>query len=124
MTIQGPVDQYTVAALLQQCHSLIIPSRIESIPVVLSDALQLNSDLIVTDVGDMGTLVRSYRAGRVVDKESPDGLKEAILDRFKRNKDEFREGRQKLYTLFDLKRSVDTFLKTIEDGSVSHRLTR
>jgi glycosyltransferase involved in cell wall biosynthesis len=124
VTIQGPVDRYTVAALLQRCHSLIIPSRIESIPVVLSDALQLNSDLIVTDVGDMGTLVRSYRAGRVVDKESPEGLKEAILDRFKRNKDEFREGRQKLYTLFDLERSVDIFLKTIEEGSDSHRLTR
>lgn len=119
VTIQGPVDQYTVAALLQQCQSLIIPSRIESIPVILSDALQLNCHLIVTDAGDMGTLVRSYRAGIVVDKESPDGLKEAILDRLKGEKDEFREGRQKLYALFDLEKSVDTFLKTIENPNSS-----
>ena len=47
---------------------LILPSRIESIPVILSDALQLDCNLIVTDVGDMGPLVRSYRAGMVVDK--------------------------------------------------------
>lgn len=113
VTIQGPVDSYTMAALLQQCHSLILPSRIESIPVILSDALQLNCSLIVTDVGDMGRLVRSYRAGIVVDKESPEKLKEAILDQLKREKDEFREGRLKLYTLFDLKESVGNFLKTV-----------
>ena len=113
VTIQGPVDSYTMAALLQQCHSLILPSRIESIPVVLSDALQLDCNLIVTDVGDMGPLVRSYRAGLVVDKESPEKLKEAILDQSKREKDEFREGRLKLYTLFDLKESVGNFLKTV-----------
>jgi glycosyltransferase involved in cell wall biosynthesis len=113
VTIQGPVDSYTMAALLQQCHSLILPSRIESIPVILSDALQLDCNLIVTDVGDMGPLVRSYRAGLVVDKESPEKLKEAILDQWKRGKDEFREGRLKLYALFDLKESVGNFLKTV-----------
>jgi glycosyltransferase involved in cell wall biosynthesis len=113
VTIQGPVDQTMMAALLQQCHSLILPSRIESIPVILSDALQLDCNLIVTDVGDMGPLVRSYRAGMVVEKESPEKLKEAILDQWKREKDEFREGRRKLYTLFDLKESVGNFLKTV-----------
>ncbi len=113
VTIQGPVDPYTMAALLQQCHSLVLPSRIESIPVILSDALQLNCRLIVTDVGDMGSLVRSYRAGIVVNKDSPEMLKEAILEQLKRKEDEFGEGRRKLYTLFDLKGSVDHFLKTV-----------
>lgn len=115
VTIQGPVDPYRMAALLQQCHSLILPSRIESIPVILSDALQLDCNLIVTDVGDMGSLVRSYRAGRVVEKESPEKLKEAILDQWKVGKDEFREGRRKLYALFDLKESVGNFLKTVSN---------
>ncbi len=113
VTIEGPVDPYTMAALLQRCHCLILPSRIESIPVILSDALQLDCSLIVTDVGDMGPLVRSYRAGMVVEKESPEKLKEAILDQLKREKDEFREGRLKLYALFDLKESVGHFLKTV-----------
>lgn len=113
VTIQGPVDQSMMAALLQQCHSLIIPSRIESIPVVLSDALQLDCRLIVTDVGDMGSLVRSYRAGVVVNQGSPEKLKEAILEQLKKKEDKFQEGRRKLYTLFDLKESVGHFLKTV-----------
>jgi glycosyltransferase involved in cell wall biosynthesis len=116
VTIQGPVDEYTMTALLGRCHALVIPSRIESIPVVLSDALQLDCNLIVTDVGDMGTLVRSYRAGIVVDKEAPDKLKDAILDQLKGDQDEFREGRWKLYALFNLEKSVDTFLESLGIG--------
>lgn len=118
VTIQGPIDPYTVSALLQQCHGLILPSRIESIPVILSDALQADCNLIVTDVGDMGTLVRSYRAGLVVEKESPEKLKEAILEQWKRGRDDFREGRLKLYTLFDLKESVAKFLKIVSNEEI------
>ena len=36
--------------------AVLIPSRQESIPVILSDALQLGRPVIVSDVGDMGTL--------------------------------------------------------------------
>ena len=38
----------------------------------------------------------------------PEALKEAILVQMERGRDEFREGRQKLYALFDLKGSVET----------------
>lgn len=113
VTIQGPVDEYRMVALLKKCHALIIPSRIESIPVVLSDALQVDCNMIVSNVGDMGSLVRSYQAGIVVDELSPEAFKDAILSQMKRKKDEFQEGRQKLYALFDLERSVDNFLKMI-----------
>jgi glycosyltransferase involved in cell wall biosynthesis len=116
VTIEGPVDEYTLAALFKKCDALIIPSRVESIPVILSDALQTDCNIIVSDVGDMGSLVRAYQAGIVVEKMSPEALKEAILNQFKRGKDEFTEGRQKLYALFDLKGSVDTFLKSLGIG--------
>ena len=88
----------------------------ESIPVILSDALQVDCNLIVTDVGDMGPLVRSYRAGIVVETLSPEAIKEAILNQLNIKRDEFKEGRQKLYALFDLKESVDTFLKIFGRG--------
>ncbi len=117
VSIQGPVDEDTLTALLRRCHALIIPSRIESIPIILSDALQVDCSLIVTDVGDMGPLVRSHEAGIVAAKNSPEALKEAILDQLKRGKEAYREGRQKLYSLFDLKGSAKTFLQTIgKDG--------
>ena len=115
VTIEGPVDEYRMAVLLQRCDTLIIPSRVESIPVVLSDALQVGCNLIVSDVGDMGPLVRSYQAGIVVDELSPEAIKKAILSQLERRKDEFNEGRQKLYALFDIQRSVDKFLEMIEN---------
>jgi glycosyltransferase involved in cell wall biosynthesis len=111
VAIQGPVDEYRMAALLKKCHALIIPSRVESIPVVLSDALQVDCNVIVSDVGDMGPLVKSYKGGVVVDELSPKAFQEAILSQLKRKKDEFKEGRQKLYTLFDIERGVDHFLE-------------
>jgi glycosyltransferase involved in cell wall biosynthesis len=115
VAIEGPVDEYRMSALLKKCQTLIIPSRVESIPVVLSDALQAGCNLIVSDVGDMGPLVRSYRAGIVVDELSPEAIKKAILSQLERRRDEFDEGRQKLYALFDVQRSVDKFLEMIEN---------
>ena len=113
VTIEGPVDEYWMTALLRKCHALIIPSRVESIPVVLSDALQVGCNVIVSDVGDMGPLVRSYQAGVVADELSPEAFKKAILSQLERRKDEFQEGREKLYALFDLNGSVDNFLQKI-----------
>jgi glycosyltransferase involved in cell wall biosynthesis len=113
VTIEGPVDEYRMAALLERCDTLIIPSRVESIPVVLSDALQVGCDVIVSDVGDMGSLVRSFHAGVVVDELSPEAFKEAILRQSEKKEDEFKEGRQRLYALFDLEKSVDTFLESL-----------
>lgn len=115
VTIEGPVDEYRMAALLERCDTLIIPSRVESIPVVLSDALQVGCNVIVSDVGDMGTLVRSYQAGIVADELSPEAIKKAILSQLERRKDEFNEGRQKLYALFDIQRSADKFLEMVEN---------
>ena len=81
--------------------------------MVLSDALQVGCDVIVSDVGDMGSLVRSFHAGVVVDELSPEAFKEAILRRSEKKEDEFKEGRQRLYALFDLEKSVDTFLESL-----------
>ena len=114
VTLQGPADEYTVAALLKRCAALIVPSRIESIPVILSDALQVGCDLIVTDVGDMGPLVRSYQAGMVVEKAAPGPLRDAIQNHVDGKYNAFTEGRRRLYGLFDLEESVRTFLKRIE----------
>lgn len=115
VTIEGPVDEYMMTALLRKCHALVIPSRVESVPVVLSDALQVGCNMIVSDVGDMGPLVRSYQAGIVADELSPEAVKKAIMSQLERRKDEFNEGQQRLYALFDIQRSADRFLKTIEN---------
>lgn len=109
VTLHGAIDEAKIVEYLRECRALIIPSRIESIPVILSDALQVGCRLIVTDVGDMGKLVRSHKAGIVVPPESPMKMAEAIERDFFENGD-FSRGRKELLALFDLSTNVEEFL--------------
>lgn len=65
--ILGPTPASEVALVLRRARGLLIPSRIESVPLVLSDGLQMGLPLLVTNVGDMGTLVSRYASGIVCD---------------------------------------------------------
>ena len=79
VTVGGYADEETYVANLAACDCFVIPSRMESIPVVLSDAVQMGKPLIVTDVGDMGRLLREYPAGLVVPAEDPGALSESMV---------------------------------------------
>lgn len=74
----GVADTQTAADALARAHWCIIPSRNESIPVVLSDALQLGTPVIVTDVGDMGNIVRRHECGLVLKPDSAESLCQGI----------------------------------------------
>lgn len=80
LRVWGWVSEAELAGLYAAISYVVIPSRIESIPVVLSETLAQEKPLIVTDVGDMGELVRKYRLGRVVPPGSPDALARALAD--------------------------------------------
>ena len=71
-------DTSTVIGYMQHCHWLIIPSRMESIPLILVDAIQMRLPCIVTEVGDMGKIVRRFGLGRVIPAAEPAMLAEAI----------------------------------------------
>lgn len=111
ITMNGYIDQKDAVAYLKACDGLIIPSRVESIPVVLSDALQTGCPVLVSDVGDMGKLVRKYRAGIAFPPNSPTKLADAIEKGFA-NKEDYTEGRRRLFEIFDLSRSVESFVET------------
>ena len=76
----GKVPDDRLFELYSQADCVVIPSRSESIPVVLSEALQFNKPMIVTDVGDMGMLGRQYGIARVVAKENVEALADEMLD--------------------------------------------
>jgi glycosyltransferase involved in cell wall biosynthesis len=79
VTVGGFADEATVVSHLDASDCLVIPSRMESIPVVLSDALQMDRPVIVSDVGDMGRLLSEHRAGLVVPPEDSEALASAML---------------------------------------------
>ena len=62
----GYIGPDELSAYLRAVRCLIIPSRIESIPLILSDAAQAGSPVIATETGDLGRLVREYGVGYVV----------------------------------------------------------
>jgi len=113
VTIHGLADRETVTAQLALCDALIIPSRQESIPLVLSDALHSERPVIVSDVGDMGTLVREYKAGIVVESENIDELTQAMLQ----FSNTYLDGIERLREVFDLKKSVQRILLDVQPPS-------
>lgn len=107
------IEAQKAAGYLSACDCLIIPSRIESIPVILSDSLQRQTPLIVTDVGDMGKLVREYLAGKVVKPENPQDLKNAIVEFSREDKEKYSPGIKELRKIFDVKKNAVSFLEAV-----------
>lgn len=78
--IVGRVSTNLVANYIKQADCVIIPSKGDSIPLVFSEALQMGTPLIVTDVGDMGHLVKRFNLGKVVPKGDPPKLAQAMIE--------------------------------------------
>lgn len=71
-------DEKEKAKYFDLADCVIIPSRSESIPVVLSEAVQYNKPIIATNAGDMQMLVEKYKLGYVAKKEDAVSLANAI----------------------------------------------
>ena len=110
----GNVSDQALASLYESSDCVVIPSRSESIPLVFSEALRSNKELIVTDVGDMGTLGRQYGVAWVVPPEDINALKEIMKKRVALKDNRKEEGneakREELKRLFDIETSVERFL--------------
>jgi glycosyltransferase involved in cell wall biosynthesis len=110
----GNVPDETMASLYELSDCVVIPSRSESIPLVFSEALRFNKDLIVTDVGDMGMLGRQYGVAWVIPPENAMALREMMKKRaeLKENGKEEKgeEKKKELKRLFDIEASVERFL--------------
>ena len=118
--VGGYANAETVVRYGKACDAFVIPSRNESIPVVLSDAVQLGKPVIVTDVGDMGKIVADTTSGIVVPPEDPESLAEALQTFAKSANLEFENGVKELSSRFDVSETAKIFLqkiKTINDSS-------
>lgn len=94
VTVRGYLDKPCAADFLGSLDYVIVPSRIESIPVILSDAMQAMSPMLVTPVGDMARVVESYGTGLVARGADPDSLVEALQRALATPPDKFRPGLQ------------------------------
>jgi glycosyltransferase involved in cell wall biosynthesis len=114
VTMLGNVPDGVLLSLYASLDCVVIPSRSESIPLVFSEALSFDKEMIVADVGDLGRLGHQYGVADVIPPEDPASLKEAMKKRILQN----REGpktvgeakRDELKRLFNMETSVERFL--------------
>ncbi len=84
----------------------VIPSRLESIPLILHDYASTQTPLIVTDTGDMGRLVSNYEAGAVVAAGEAVALRDAIEEAVRSGAPGSTAGRAQLAAHLGLDRSI------------------
>jgi glycosyltransferase involved in cell wall biosynthesis len=77
--VLGWLPQDEVLNFLQRARALVIPTHCDSIPLVFGEALQTATPLVVTDVGDLGTLVRDNKLGFVARRKSVSSLHDALV---------------------------------------------
>ena len=69
--LEGFKNRQQATELLNWADFVLIPSRIESIPVIFSDAMQLGKPVLAMPVGDLPELIRRYGAGACAESVSP-----------------------------------------------------
>ncbi len=113
--VNSYLDGNKVFAYMSKSDFVVIPSRIESIPIVLSDAMKSNKPVVLTNVGDMGKLASKYKIGFIQEpnaKSLAEGLRSGIkLDQYEGQS--FLKGMKELRDYLDLKKSVETFIKSL-----------
>jgi glycosyltransferase involved in cell wall biosynthesis len=108
--LHGAIQAQEFSNYLKSISFLVIPSRIESIPVVFSDALQMGTAVVAMPVGDLEHLIKEFKCGIVAQEVSPEALGLAFKEALTRDNDYFREGIAKAYRQFDTKNAVHTWL--------------
>lgn len=115
--ISGYADGDEVRARVRGADCLLIPSRNESIPLVFSDALQLGTPVIASDVGDMGDLLRQTPAGIVVQPEDIEGLAQALRDFERSGLEQYEAEVGSLAGTFDITQTAKRFLADVGTAS-------
>ncbi len=74
----GVVDKNTVASFMKSADSLVVSSRMESIPLVIVEAARAGLPTISSDVGDDKRVINEFRTGLVCKNEDPVDMARAM----------------------------------------------
>ena len=109
----GYLDKDAAAELISWADYLMLPSRIESIPVIFSDAAQLGTALIATPVGDLPALGDRYEFGVLAADISETDYCRAIRSALADKPGRFEAGLNAAAREFDLEKITRRFLDDI-----------
>lgn len=113
------INANELVSRLNQSDYLVIPSRIESIPVIFSDALQCGVPVIATPVGDLKDLIFKYQCGIIADDCSSKALVQALEKACNEKSSFYANNTKKLYAQFNPTRTVQKWLAFSESNQQS-----
>ena len=116
VSVGGYADETAAVSWLAACDCVVIPSRMESVPVIFSDALQMGRPLIASDVGDMGALLRAHPAGLVVPSEDASALCAAMLQMAGEDRSRYAPRTKELAARFDPTKVADEWIRRVQSA--------
>jgi len=114
VALHGYAAPETVTAYFKSCDALLIPSRIESIPVIFSDAVQVQIPIVATKVGDLERLITKHDIGRLAEPGDPKSFGNAIIDFLNEDTERFKTNLNQLKEQFDIESSAIKYLSMVE----------
>ncbi len=112
VTLNGPIQAQDLANVLKAVDYLVIPSRIESIPVIFSDALQMGVPVVSMPVGDLTKMINLHQCGVVADEASAQALSVSLEAISGRDSEQFQMAIKKAYQTFSIEQSISEWLKS------------
>jgi glycosyltransferase involved in cell wall biosynthesis len=119
--LHGPIHAQEFSNQLSGASYLVIPSRIESIPVVFSDAMQGGTPVVVMPVGDLASLVDIYKCGIVAESVSAPAMASALRKAIYSNAEVFQCGVRDAYGQFDIAKSAERWLSLCNKIQQTHQ---
>ncbi len=111
LRLDGFLDGSQASAAIAEADWLLIPSRIESIPVVFSDAMKLGCPVITMPVGDLRELVATEPpCGLVVSSVSAPAFASAIMQAVEGSPRSLEQGIRRAARMFDLNQVANRIL--------------
>jgi glycosyltransferase involved in cell wall biosynthesis len=114
----GWVAPKDVPALINTATIVMIPSRLESLPIAALQAAQMARPVVGTRVGGIPELVIHQQTGLLVDKENPEALAKAMAFLFDNPQEATRMGqaaRDRVKTKFDWERHVNAYERLYQE---------
>lgn len=111
--IGGYLDKAKAAELLAWADYLLLPSRIESIPVVFSDAMQAGCPVVATPVGDLPRLMGDNEVGILADEVTAEAFARAMRVALAVPPERFSHGLKEACKMFDVHRTASRLLDLI-----------
>ena len=111
--LEGFLDKTEATALYEWADYLLLPSRIESIPVIFSDAMQCGTPIISTPVGDLPRLLELYDAGILAPKTTATAFTKTIQKTITLSPHKFHTGIQQAAYDFCLDQTTREILKKL-----------